>query len=336
MLKRLNINIRTLQSLIFLVVLILIISIISPNFLSLRNMNSIFLSVLFFGIMASGSIFVLLVGGIDLSIGSTAALAGSIMILVTNANGYTAKGTVIGIVLGLVAGALCGLLNGTVAAYFRVPAMIVTLATQNIILGIAQNITHNNTITSIESGLVNWLGTGSVMGQPFPVIFFIVLVIIVHVVLSKTVYGRKVYAVGGNKIASKFTGIDSKKMQLSAYVISGITAAMAGVMLSCFNRQAVATQAKGYEGDVLVALVVGGVSMGGGEGTIPGAMVGIFLMGVINNAMVLVGIDAIYQELIKGVIVIVAVSFDMYVRLGKHEKWVNKLQQRLTKSVSNA
>lgn len=319
----------------FLLVFILILSIAAPGFFSLRNMNSIFLSVLFFGIMACGSIFVLLVGGIDLSIGSTAALAGSIMILVTNAYGYSAKGTIIGIILGLLAGILCGMLNGTVAAYFGVPAMIVTLATQNIILGLAQNITENNTITSVHSELVNWLGTGNVLGQPFPVIFFIVLAVIAHIVLSKTVYGRKVYAVGGNDVASKYTGINSKRMQLSGYVISGVSAAMAGIMLSCFNRQAVATQASGYEGDVLVALVVGGVSLGGGEGSIPGAMIGVLLMGVINNAMVLIGIDAIYQELVKGLIVVIAVSFDMYVRLGKHEKWVKTVQNKFSKAATS-
>lgn len=298
-----------------LILLIAVMAFLSPGvFLTPENISSILLAVCIYGVMVCGTIFPLLNGGIDLSIGSTAALSGSVMVLVTIAFDYTTAGTILGILCGLGSGVLCGLFNGMVSYYFAIPAFIVTLAAKNIVLGITQHITHQNTIICLYSDLMNWIGTGKIFGIPFPVIFCIVLFVIAFFVLNRTTFGRYTYAVGGNAVASKYSGIRSRRIGISAYVISGLTAAMAGIMLSCFNRQAVATQAGSYDGDVLVALVVGGVSMAGGEGNISGAVFGLLLLGIINNAMVLLGIDAIYQDLIKGILVVIAVAIDVYAR----------------------
>lgn len=315
--KRLNVKGLTVswQKPAMLAVLIIIMTVMTKGiFLTVANISSILLAVCIYGIMVCGTIFPLLHGGIDLSISSIAALSGSVMIMITIAFDYTVAGVIAGILCGLLVGAVCGLFNGMISYYFAIPAFIVTLATKNIVLGIAQHLTNQNTIICIYSRAVDWLGTGRVLGVPFPVVFCIALFVITYIVLSRTTFGRYTYAVGGNPRASRYSGIKSRLIGISAYVISGLTAAMAGIMLSCFNRQAASSQAGGYDGDVLVALVVGGVSMGGGEGNITGAVFGLLLLGIINNAMVLLGIEAIYQDLIKGVLVVIAVAVDMYSR----------------------
>lgn len=325
---------RSLQKPAMLIVLGIFMTVFTSGvFLTTGNISSILLSVCIYGVMVCGTIFPLLQGGIDLSIGSTAALAGSVTVLITISFGYSTAGTVLGIVCGLLTGVACGLFNGMVSYYFAIPAFVVTLAAKNVVLGIAQNITHKNTIICLHSDLMNWLGTGKIFGIPFPVVFCIVLFAITWFVLNKTIFGRYTYAVGGNPKASDYSGIKSRRIGIGAYVISGLTAAMAGIMLSCFNRQAVATQASGYDGDVLVALVVGGVSMAGGEGNILGAVFGLLLIGMINNAMVLLGVDAVYQNLIEGVLVIIAVAVDMHARnknngMKRKGKMLAKLRSR--------
>lgn len=298
-----------------LLAVVVIMTALRPGmFLTPANISSILLAVCMYGVMACGAVFPILNGGIDLSIGSICALSGSVMVLTTIAGGCTTGATLLGILLGLAAGTLCGFFNGAVSCCFTVPAFIVTLATKNIVLGIAQNITHQNTIICLDSRLLVWLGSGKVFGIPFPIIFFLLVMSAAYFVLAHTRFGRCTYAVGGNPVASRFSGIASRNISISAYVLSGFAAAMTGIMLSCFNRQAVATQGGSYDGDVLVALVVGGVSMAGGEGTIQGTLFGLLLMGMLNNAMVLLGVDAIYQGFIKGVIVILAVAVDVYAK----------------------
>lgn len=295
--------------------LILVMSIWKPDiFFTLSNARSILLAVCIYGIMMCGTIFPLLNGGIDLSIGSVAALSGCVTVLVTIEGGYTVGATLLGILLGVLIGAVCGAFNGVISSVFGIPAFIVTLAAKNIVLGIAQRITGQKTITCLNSDLMNWLGTGKILGIPFPIIFFLLLLLLIWWVLKYTAFGRYAYAVGGNAKASRYSGINTRKMEICTYLLSGLTAALAGILLSCFNRQAVYTQASGYDGDVLVALVVGGVSMAGGEGRIGGAVCGLLIIGILNNAMVLIGVDSIYQDMVKGILVIIAVAFDYYAR----------------------
>lgn len=308
--KKLN-----LQLPLIVVALIVIMTIWKPGiFLTPSNFLSILLSICIYGVMMCGTIFPLLNGGIDLSIGSTAALAGCVTILITMAGNYTPTASLLGILAGIGVGALCGAINGLVSSLFGIPAFIVTLATSNIVLGIAQSISRQRTITCLNSEVINWIGTGKILGVPFPVVFFVALLILTWWILKYTRFGRYAYAAGGNPKATRFSGISTKKIQIATYIISGTTAALAGIVLSCFNRQAVYSQASGYDGDVLVALVVGGVSMAGGEGKITGAVFGLMILGILNNAMVLIGIDAIYQDLVKGLLVIVAVALDVYAR----------------------
>lgn len=300
------------QKPLMLLVLIVVTAVLCPTFLTQNNILSILLAVCIYGVMACGTIFPLLNGGIDLSIGSVAALSGSVTVLVTLACGSTAGGTILGIVLGLAAGIACGIINGVVSYYFAIPAFVVTLAMKNIVLGITQHITHQNTIICLYSDLMNWIGTGKILGIPFLIIFFVIIFAIAWFVLNRSKFGRYTYATGGNEIATKYSGINSRLVGISAYALSGFTAALSGIMLSCFNRQAVATQASGYDGNVLVMLVVGGVSMAGGEGSITGVLFGMLLIGIINNAMILLGINPIYQDMVQGILIVIAVALDVY------------------------
>ena len=306
---------RVAQKPLMLAALIVLMAFLSPGvFLSRNNISSILLAVCIYGLMVCGTIFPLLNGGIDLSIGSVGALAGSICVLVTLHYKSSVGGTVLGIACGLAAGILCGIFNGFISYQFTVPAFVVTLASKNIIYGIAQNLTGMNTILSLDSKVMNWIGTGKIAGVNFTILFFLLVMVSTYFLLNHTKFGRYTYAVGGNAKSARFSGVRVNLIGISAYAISGFTAALTGIVLSCFNRQAVATQCSGYDGDVLVALVVGGVSLAGGEGTIQGAAFGILLMGILNNAMILLGVNSIYQDLLKGIIVIIAVALDMYAK----------------------
>ncbi len=296
-----------------ILVLVLIMAILDPVFLTWNNFMSILLAICIYGIMMCGTIFPLLTGGMDLSIASNAALAGCIAIVIASKGGTTGA-AVVGILVGLGVGALCGAINGLVSFVFRIPAFIVTLATSNILNGLAQTVTNQKTINLLDNKLINWIGTGKILGIPFPIIFFLAIVALAWWVLKYTRFGRYVYATGGNPTATRYSGIDTRKIQISAFLISGTTAAMAGIILSCFNRLAVYTQGTGYDGNVLVALLVGGVSLAGGEGRISGALLGLLIIGIMNNAMILLGIDSIYQDLVKGLLVILAVAVDAYAR----------------------
>lgn len=300
------------QKPLMLLVLIVVTAVLCPTFLTRNNILSILLAVCIYGVMACGTIFPLLNGRIDLSIGSVAALAGSVTVLVTLACGSTVGGTILGIVLGMAAGTACGIINGVVSYYFAIPAFVVTLAMKNIVLGITQHITRQNTIICLYSDLMNWIGTGKILGIPFLIIFFVILFAIAWFVLNRSKFGRYTYAAGGNEIATRYSGINSRLTGISAYALSGFTAALSGIMLSCFNRQAVATQASGYDGNVLVMLTAGGVSMAGGEGSITGVLFGMLLIGIINNAMILLGINPIYQDMVQGILIVAAVALDVY------------------------
>lgn len=301
---------------LMLLLLIIAMTFAAPGiFLTPNNFMSILLAVCVYGVMGCGVICVLLVGGMDLSIGSTCALSGCIMIMMTIHGNYSPTWVILGMLCGLLAGTACGLLNGFMTYYIGIPFFVISLATKQIILGIVQILTHQQTIICIDSKLIVWLGSGRVLGiVPFPVIFFVICAVIFWFVLNRTKFGRYLYATGGNAVATKYSGINSTRIGVSAYVLSGFMSGMAGILLSCMNRQGVATQGSGYDGNVLVGLVVGGVSMAGGEGNIPGAVIGLILVGTLKNAMVLLGIDSVYQDLLQGLIVIVAVAIDMAVR----------------------
>ncbi|PXV85611.1 ribose transport system permease protein [Lachnotalea glycerini] len=303
------------QKLWILLIVMLILTILQPGvFLTAANMKSILLSISIYGIMVCGTIFPILLGGIDLSVGAVAAAAGAFAVVQIVKSNYSTSGVIIGVLGGLLLGVFVGLIHGIIVSKFDVPAFLITLASQNIVYGVAQLLTKNNVIPCMEPASFAFLGGGRLFGIPFSIIIMLTIAIISYVLLNKTVLGRNVYAVGGNAEACRLSGVKSKKIIILSYITSGFTAAMAGIVLASMNRQAIAKAAQGYDNYVLTALVVGGASLMGGEGSIIGAIWGAFLVGVISNGLRLIGVTSDYHGIVKCIVIVAAVAFDAHIR----------------------
>jgi len=302
------------KNLLILLALMTMLTILLPNmFLTAANFKSIFLAISIYGIMVCGTIYTILLGGIDLSVGGVAAMSGAATVLIVN-SGSTNGVVIAGILAGLAVGVLAGLSHGLLLANFQVPAFLVTLASQSIVYGIAQLITDNQLISCLWSDIFNFLGGGRLLGISFSIYILVLCGISSYLLLNFTTFGRSVYIVGGNRIAAELSGISSKKIIILAYTISGFTAALAGIVLASMNQQAFSRAAQGYENDVLTAIVVGGTSLMGGEGSLQGAMYGALLVSIINNGLRLLGVPPTYHSVVKGLVIIIAVSLDCYSR----------------------
>ncbi|NLA86149.1 MAG: ABC transporter permease, partial [Clostridiales bacterium] len=190
---------------------------------------------------------------------------------------------------------------------------VVTLATKYVIYGLVLLVTGGRFVQIIDSGIMYKLGNAKLFGvMPMPEVIFIAYAILCAFILGKTVFGRRLYAVGGNQTASKLVGIKTKTTVFISYIICSISAGIGGMILASMNMQPGPTTANGYEGNVLTAMVVGGLNLAGGEGGIPGAIFGALLVGIINNMLILLGVKSDYTMFVQGVIIIAAVSLNMY------------------------
>ena len=296
----------------------LVLTILQPGvFLTAANMKSILLSISIYGIMVCGTIFPILLGGIDLSVGAVAAAAGALAVTQIVTHDYSMTGVLIGIAGGLLLGCVVGLIHGLIVTQFGVPAFLITLATQNIVYGIAQLLTGNNVIACMKPDFFAFLGGGRLFGIPFSIFIMAFMAILSYIILNKTVLGRNIYAVGGNAEACRLSGVKSRLVTIIAYVASGFTAALAGIVLASMNRQAIAKAAQGYDNYVLTALVVGGASLMGGEGSVLAAIWGAFLVGVVQNGLRLMGVTSDYHGIFKCIVIIAAVALDAQVRYKK-------------------
>jgi len=301
------------KRLLVLLVLILFFTVILPGkFFTANNFRNILYAISLQGIMICGATFAVLLAGIDRTVSGTAALAGAACCTIIVKFNFSWQGILLGVLVGLCTGALSGLFHGLVLSRFEIPAFLLTLATSEILYGLVQGVTGNQLINVMKADAFNWVGSSRILGIPVPVYILALCFAFTYIVLNKTVYGRYLYCVGGNKQAARLSGINVRKVIIIAYIISGIMGALSGLVLSSMNQQASASQAKGYENDVLAAIVVGGVSLRGGAGTIQGAMIGALLIGVLTNGLQLMGVDPVYHDLIKGIIIIFAVAVDMY------------------------
>jgi ribose transport system permease protein len=303
---------KTIQKPLILLVVMLILTILQPQaFPTLSNFKSILLAISIYGIMVCGAIYPILLGGIDLSVGAVAALSGACTVLTIVHFDYSTAGVVLGILLGLSSGVIVGLLHGLIVSKFNVPPFLITLASLNIVYGITQLLTNNLVISCLKPLCFTFIGGGKWLGIPFPIYILILMGIISYFILDKTVLGRKVYSVGGNPVASTLSGVSAGNISIISYVFSGFSAALAGIVLASMNQQSIAKAAQGYESDVLTAIVVGGASLMGGEGSIQGALFGALLVGLLNNGLRLMGVPAIYHPVVKGLVIIAAVAFDI-------------------------
>lgn len=298
--------------LLALVVMCIALTVVTKGkFFTYSNFVSIMYSISLTGIMICGAVFPVLLGGIDRTVSGNAAVCGAMAATVVLHFQETNFGAVLALLCGMACGVISGLFHGIVLSRFAIPAFLLTLATNEVLYGIVQFITGNQLINVLNCHLMNVIGQSRFLGMPIAVYVLLGCFAGCYFLLNHTVYGRQVYAVGGNRQASELSGIPARRVIIIAYTISGWMGAMAGFVLSCMNRQASAAQAQGYENDVLAAIVVGGVSLRGGEGTLQGAMLGAVLIGVMTNGLRLLGIDSIYHNLIKGIIIIVAIAWDM-------------------------
>ncbi len=288
-------------------VLFLILSFLSNNFLTSNNIVNVLRQVSINGVLAVGMTFVILTAGIDLSIGSILALAGAVAAsLVT---GGDAQPVVFAVIAGVLVGTACGVVNGGLIAYFNVPPFVATLGLLSVARGATLLYSGGRPIPNLSPEF-RWLGQGAVLGIPAPVIIFAIVFVIAYVTLRYSVYGRRVYAVGGNPRSAKTSGINTRGIVFSVYALMGGLAGLAGVMLTARTTSALPQAGIGYELDAIAAVVIGGTSLTGGIGRITHTLVGVLIIGMISNGLDLMGVSSYYQQIIKGSIIVLAVLID--------------------------
>ena len=292
--------------LIGLLILCLILTIFSPVFLTKKNILTVLRQVATNLYVACAMTMVIILGGIDLSVGSTLALSGVITGGLIAFSGYP---LVIAVGAGLLAGLLVGAFNGILIARTTIPPFIVTLSTMNIARGFSYIYTGGQPIR-VMSDSFNFIGAGYIGEIPTPIIYLIIIVIISTLIMSKSKLGRHIYAVGGNPVAARFSGIKNAKVLFFAYVFSGLMAAIAGIVLASRMFSGQPTAGQGAEMDAIAAVVLGGTSMSGGAGKIGGTVIGALIIGVLNNGLNLLGINSFWQYVVKGVVILIAVYVD--------------------------
>jgi ribose transport system permease protein len=293
-----------------LVLMLLVIAVAIPQFRQWENVVNITRNFSFVGIVAMGMTLVILTGGIDLSVGSvwgmTAVLTAFLM-----SNGWQ---IVPAILTGLLAAAAVGTFNGMCITRLNMSPFVPTLASLSIARALALIITHGRPISKFgpDQTAFYWLGGGDIGGVPNPFILFVVMAIIFWVVTSRTVWGRRVYAVGGNEKAARLTGLNVRELKVSVYIISALCAGIAGIVQASYLSSVTASLATGEELAVIAATVIGGVNLSGGEGTIFGVVIGTIMLEVLRNGLLLFGIDPYWQGVFVGGIIVVAVSLDRF------------------------
>jgi ribose transport system permease protein len=295
---------------IALIVLIIFFSLNSNAFLTPGNLINIARQSSMLGIAAVGMAFVLLLGGIDLSIGSQISLVNIIGAWLMAKAGMN---PIFAILISLTVSTSIGFMNGWIIANIKMPPLIVTLASLTSLEGLAFIISGGVPIFGFPESF-SVIGQGYVGFVPVPVIIMIVIMAIGAFILNKTYFGRYFYAVGGNEEASELSGINVKKVKYLVYTLSGLFAGIAGIVMLSRTNSGQAIAGKGFELDVLTAVVLGGVSITGGYGKINNVVAGVLIMGVLSNGMVLMNINTYYQLVIKGLVLMLAVGFDSYQR----------------------
>lgn len=289
--------------LIVFILEVIICAFLSKRFLSTGNILNILRQISMTGILAIGMTFVCITAGIDLSVGAQIAM----VTVFTAAIVERADNIPLGIIVGILCGAAIGILNGLGVAIGRMPAFVMTLGTTSIARGIAYVYTNGMPI-SIHNRAFTKLGNGMIFGKvPLAAVYYVVLLIIGHLLLSKTIFGRHVYSVGSNKEATRLSGISVKKTLFFVFVISGVLSGFAGVLYAAQMGIGTPIAGEGYELTAISAVFVGGASVSGGSGTMWGTFFGAAIIGVINNIMNLTGVNTYLQMIVSGVIIILAV-----------------------------
>ncbi len=286
----------------------LVLSLLSPHFLTLGNIFAIGVQMAVIAIMAIGQMMIIISAGIDLSVGSVLALSGVISTMLIT-SGVSVG---LGILAGTIVGGLCGLANGLMIAYGYIPPFIATLGMMGIARGAALLLTGGVPIFGLPESF-NFLGGGRILfGVPVPVVILIVLALVGHFALTRTRFGRYVFAIGSNAEAARLSGINVRGALARIYTYAGLLYGFAGVLMASRLSTGQPTAGTGYELDVIAACVIGGASLSGGEGTVLGAIIGALIMGVLRNGCNLLDISAFWQQIAIGAIIVIAVFSDQY------------------------
>ncbi len=294
-------------SLIGLLLLVVVISVLRPRFISAANLRNVIRIASINGLLAIGMTFVILTGGIDLSVGAVMGCAGMYSAYFAQAaKGYP---PIVAVLIGLLIGLGFGLFNGWIIAYLKVPAFVGTLGSMSIASGLTFLLTDAKPIPNLSEGFKK-MGGGNLGMIPIPIMMMSVVLLVCFALLYKTRYGRYIFAVGGNLNAAHVSGIDTKKIIGSVYVIAGVLSAFAGIITTARVTSGVTSTGKGYETDAIAAVVIGGTSLTGGKGRLWGTIVGILIMQFLSNGLDMLGVNAYYQLLVKGFVVIGAVMLD--------------------------
>lgn len=300
---------------IAIIILFIFLSISSPHFLEINNLLNILLQVSISTIIAVGMTFVIMTSGIDLSVGPLTAFSSVIIGLALHLD----IGIGIPILTGILVGGLLGLINGVLIARLKIPAFIATLGMMSVARGAALFITNGQTIHMFPSEF-RFFSAGSIATIPIPVIYALIVVILAVFILNYTKFGRYIYAIGGNKEAARLSGINVKAVETWAYIISGITCGIGAVILTGRLNAAQPIAGIGYELDAIAAVIIGGTSLNGGEGTITGTLMGAILIGMLRNGLNLLNVSPFLQQIVIGSVIVGAVFFDQYRRSRKDSK----------------
>ncbi|MFP3090822.1 ABC transporter permease [Treponema sp. TIM-1] len=290
--------------------IVVLLSIARPNFMRATNLINVLRQVSCIGIATIGIGFLIIMNCIDLGLGSTLALTGIMagLAVSTGANGWGLP-AIVGFIVGIATASIVALFAGTIIAKARIPAFIVTMGTMSIGRGLALIFAHGMPVANFPDSF-NYFGTESLGPIPWPVIIYIIVILIAWYILNKRPLGRYVYAIGSNEEAARAAGINVDAVKIKAYLIQGILVGLAGTLFAGRIKSAAPAFASGYELDAIAGCIIGGVSFSGGIGTISDMVIGALLLGVINNGMDLLGVEAFYKQVVKGSIIIIAVLID--------------------------
>jgi len=305
--KRKKIDMSKMSSLLVFVAICVVLSIMSPHFLTANNLINVATQVTVNALVSVGMTFVIITGGIDLSVGSIIAASAMTMGMLMKSD----QPVLLAVIAGLAVGTLIGAINGVLVTLGKLPPFIATMGMMNIARAAALIMSGGATLSSFPRDFF-WLGIDTIPMTPIPVqvVIMIAIYFLAFYILRYRKMGRYIYAIGGNKEATRLSGINTKKYEFSAYAISGLTASVAGMILAAKLNAAQPTAGEGYELNAVAATVIGGASLSGGVGSIWGTLIGALIIGVIRNGMNLMNADSYWQTGIIGGIIIVAVLVD--------------------------
>lgn len=309
-LKKMKAILKTRESIIAIIIIVLMIILTSATstFLTLGNLTILARQISLVSIIAIGMTLVILIGGIDLSVGSVVSFITVMTGMFLIKWGVSIP---LGIILALSMGAGVGLLNGIIISKAGVPPFVVTLGMMGVARGVALVITKGASIGGFPLPFLV-LGQGFLFGVPYPVIFMVGIAIIVHVVLTRTTFGRQIYYVGSNEEAARLSGIQVDLIKISVFMICAMLASVEAVLETARMSTALPAAGVGYELTAIGAVIIGGASLLGGEGTIIGTLLGATLLGMITNGLIMLGVSAYWQQVFSGSIIIIAVTLDMW------------------------